>query len=1419
LFGDRILVSNITNNLAGGVTEHTIVSTNGYNWLNTSYFSEVNLASNSNIKIMSSYGLYNASNWKMTTLSNQATAAQAYFDKTEGYENYKIVGILNGDAYNMSTGEPSGALVMDGVKYHDAGNHPYFAILKDGTPVIRSGSVPLDDCVSAVGAFDIVVKGGVIKPGLNSSLSTMSSRTSVGIKEDGTVVTMVTHGFTIPKSYGLTIYEVAAYMKSMGCVDVLNLDGGGSSEWCSMYEGTNKLIVRNTPSDGYERHVSSSILIVSTAAEDGEFDHAIITPAMSVYTPNSTVDFTATGVDSVGGAADIPEGAALVLVDNSYGTINTAGVFVSSGKTGDVTVQLCYDNTIVGTSTIMIKEPDSIRFVSPEISIGRGKESNLGIAVSYQGRTLNYNAGDLIWSLSNNDMGTVNTETNTFTASPDLTMTGTITITSKYNPLVSGSVLVNVGQDPTVAMNFEDYKETDGTMTDAYTYWGADNSGKIVGRANFAVSGGNIIYLTPATGMITTGGYNRGGKESAEIVSRADGYPVHLGANALKINYDMSAATGTEGANVGLTKDYIIPGNPTAIGIWVYVPDNTPNLWLRVRLSIVDANGNTTATTQFNFTEECKGAFTTKGTYGGLSDVEPGSWKFLSADLSAYAGSKFKMPAGETIRIMWTKGSLITSDYNSRLDVTNSSGIYLSNGTTISQDECVGSIYVDDLMFVYGSINEDAKAPTVTSFTANGGKMSDGMVFNTGNISFQAMFNDEYDADNVVKASGIDKNNVYMYVDGQSMQNAVVDNEGMIKLDGVYLANGEHSVKLLVCDINGNEKILTYRFIVNDANSTATTVKLVAKQMEAVLGKSLDLDVVSSEVSNVDAMTMTLQIDSKYQDRYAISAGSDFTIDQNSIAYDKVHNTVTFSANRNISAISNGSGVIATISFAIPTTIAEGSYFNYRVTDGKLKYDSNYSNGNQPSFSSLNYQIPVKAAYIITSDVIVSGMSGSYFYVKDANDAAVPSLKVYFSSGSLIDTTDSDGKVAVPTSIYSAATAFTIYAKDDEGNVSFNYSGQSYATGGAAGSGIPVYILNNAASNGSTARNLTWMSNPVYSEAAAIVQISGSEATIGSGTDYSGTSKLLTFKGSASASENYVARINGVIISELTLGAKYFYRVGDGVTWSTVDSFIIPNADSDTNMFVLGDVQAEDLTNAETILAKLQQDGVTYDLGIQTGDAVELSSLYSDWTDALELMNNFKNNQVMLHTLGNHELTGESGEEITSAIYNLENPSYYSVNYGSVYVATISYMSSMSDYETALKWMVQDASKSNVPHKILVMHQPAYYTNATDPSNAELHELLPTYAEQAGIDIVFSGHDHSYARTEEINGVVYYICGSSGEKAYPVTINDGFNFAKVTGDFTATYLTLNATNVAITVTTYDLVDGVPTVIDTYTKSN
>ena len=72
-------------------------------------------------------------------------------------------------------------------------------------------------------------------------------------------------------------------------------------------------------------------MVLSKAKPTGEFDHAVLTPNNEVYTPGSTVQFTAAGVDAAGGRADIPAGAVWTVLSGS-GTINaTTGLLQGGG--------------------------------------------------------------------------------------------------------------------------------------------------------------------------------------------------------------------------------------------------------------------------------------------------------------------------------------------------------------------------------------------------------------------------------------------------------------------------------------------------------------------------------------------------------------------------------------------------------------------------------------------------------------------------------------------------------------------------------------------------------------------------------------------------------------------------------------------------------------------------------------------------------------------------------------------------------------------------------------------------------------------------------------------------------------------------------------------------------------------------------
>ena len=145
----------------------------------------------------------------------------------------------------------------------------------------------------------------------------------------------------------------------------------------------------------------------------------------------------------------------------------------------------------------------------------------------------------------------------------------------------------------------------------------------------------------------------------------------------------------------------------------------------------------------------------------------------------------------------------------------------------------------------------------------------------------------------------------------------------------------------------------------------------------------------------------------------------------------------------------------------------------------------------------------------------------------------------------------------------------------------------------------------------------------------------------------------------------------------------------------------------------------------------------------------------------------------------------------------------------------------------AAQWLIRDAQASDCTWKILSVHQPAYYTNPNGGSDA-YHNILPAAVDAAGIDAVFSGHDHSYARTQpmtggevdEKNGAVYFICGDLGEKSrqsdYAIVDDPAFHFARTSQDYSGLYLTVHATEDTMEITAHDC-DG--TVIDSTTLAN
>ena len=312
-------------------------------------------------------------------------------------EHFYPIVATNGAGYNISNGTPAGLVVMQGVEYYPVGAPGFFAILKDGTAVIgdkakyeelkNEGQVK--EAIQAFGS--VLVKDGKINVTKSANYTAnRASRTAIGITAEGKVVMMVLDGRQLPRSAGGAMEEIAQIMLEAGCVDAVNLDGGGSTTYMSKPAGSDEIQLVNVPSDGYARRVSTSLVAVSTAPPSTAFDHAVISSDYEYITAGTTMQFSVTGVSNTGNAAAIPEGAYWQTSDTNIGTIDESGLFTAVAN-GEVTVQYVVNGEVKGTKVIQVVIPDDIKFAEDRITAIYGQPKELSLTLWYQGSPVAFN--------------------------------------------------------------------------------------------------------------------------------------------------------------------------------------------------------------------------------------------------------------------------------------------------------------------------------------------------------------------------------------------------------------------------------------------------------------------------------------------------------------------------------------------------------------------------------------------------------------------------------------------------------------------------------------------------------------------------------------------------------------------------------------------------------------------------------------------------------------------------------------------------------------------------------------------------------------------------------------------------------------------------------------------------------------------
>lgn len=297
----------------------------------------------------------------------------------------------------------------------------------------------------------------------------------------------------------------------------------------------------------------------------------------------------------------------------------------------------------------------------------------------------------------------------------------------------------------------------------------------------------------------------------------------------------------------------------------------------------------------------------------------------------------------------------------------------------------------------------------------------------------------------------------------------------------------------------------------------------------------------------------------------------------------------------------------------IPTSVAEGSSLNVQVTKGsygcKQTEDLDISDLNQyaSGFTTPATNYPIEATYRIQADTAVVGSEAlaTVTYVEDGSAAAGVSV---YADDQLLGTTDENGQIDI-SSLTATQGSACLRAADADGNCSFQITLYSYDAVGDE-TGAPYNITYNLA-QAADGKNISWMANPAHSASKAVVEFS-TAADLSNATQVEGTSRMISYSAS-----NQTNRVNHVILTGLTAGQTYYYRVGDGTVWSDIQSFTVPVAEKETKFFLLADIQEEAALEGMGRIAT--QLAGQYHFGIQLGDAVDNVRYYQQWEDALKL--------------------------------------------------------------------------------------------------------------------------------------------------------------------------------------------------------
>jgi len=176
------------------------------------------------------------------------------------------------------------------------------------------------------------------------------------------------------------------------------------------------------------------------------------------------------------------------------------------------------------------------------------------------------------------------------------------------------------------------------------------------------------------------------------------------------------------------------------------------------------------------------------------------------------------------------------------------------------------------------------------------------------------------------------------------------------------------------------------------------------------------------------------------------------------------------------------------------------------------------------------------------------------------------------------------------------------------------------------------------------------------------------------------------------------------------------------------------------------------------------------DFTVHTGDMVDRGGRQEQWTRFFQIERPLLVDTPIVPLVGNHDVSGRDyfRRYFLHALW-AGNQHYFVRDWGHLRIvgvdSGIECREGCSQYYFAERALAEGAKRGQL--MVMALHYPPY-SSGEHGSSADVQGPISALARRHGVELVVTGHDHNYERTQPIDGTTYVVSGSSGAPIRPV---------------------------------------------------